>query len=68
MRTDNLVRVEAMDALISALGAVDAERFISMVKRDTFDYTQWQQKLWDGLSIEEIHAMGVARENANTAN
>jgi len=66
MRTDNIVRVEAMDALITALGALDAERFISMVKRDTFDYTEWQEKLWDGLSIEEIHAMGVELENANS--
>ena len=65
MRTDNIVRVEAMNALIVALGAVDAERFISMVKLDTFDYTQWQQKLWEGLSIEEIHAMGIELERAN---
>ena len=65
MRTDNIVRVDAMNALITALGALDAERFISMVKRDTFDYTEWQQKLWDGLSIEEIHKMGVALEKSN---
>ena len=65
MRTDNIVRVEAMSVLINALGAVDAERFISMVKRDTFDYTEWQQKLWNGLSIEEIHSLGVELERAN---
>ena len=62
MRTDNVVRVEAMEALINTLGAVDAERFISMVKRDTFDYTEWRQKLWDGKNIEEIHAMGIELE------
>ena len=39
MKTDQLIRVEAMNALISTLGTVDAERFISMLKRDTFDYT-----------------------------
>ena len=66
MRTDNIVRVEAMNALVAALGAIDAERFISMVKLDTFDYTEWQQKLWDGLSIEEIHDMGVELERGNT--
>ena len=59
MRADNVVCVEAMDALITALGAVDAERFISMVKRDTFDYTEWQRKLWADKSIEEIHAMAT---------
>ena len=64
MRTDNIVRVEAMNALISALGPVDSGRFISLVKRDTFDYTKWQQKHWDGLSIEDIHAMGIELERA----
>ena len=59
MRTDNAVRLEAMDALIAALGAPDAERFITMVKRDTFDYTEWQRKLWNGKSIEEIHTLAT---------
>jgi hypothetical protein len=56
------VRIEAMDVLVANLGAVDAERFISMVKRDTFDYTEWQRKLWNGKSIEEIHAAATERE------
>ena len=46
----------------AALGAVDAERFISMVKRDTFDYTEWQRKLWNGKSIEEIHLLATEHE------
>ena len=62
MRTDNVVRLEAMDALIATLGTVDAERFISMVKRDTFDYTEWQRKLWNDKSIEEIHALATEHE------
>jgi hypothetical protein len=51
-----------MDALLSTLGALDAERFICMVKRDTFDYTEWQRKLWAEKSIEEIHAAAVQHE------
>jgi len=62
MKTDNIVRLEAMEALITALGTVDAERFISMIKRDTFDYTQWQRKLWEGKSIEEIHTLATEYE------
>lgn len=61
-RTDSVLRLEAMDALISTLGAVDAERFICMIKRDNFDYTQWQRNLWDGKSIEEIHAQATEHE------
>jgi hypothetical protein len=64
MRTDSVVRLEAMDALVDTLGAVDAERFIAMVKRDTFDYTEWQQDLWDDKSIDEIHLMAVEHEKA----
>jgi len=33
-----------------------------MVKRDTFDYTEWQRKLWEGKSIEEIHALAAKHE------
>jgi len=62
MRTDSVLRVDAMKALLDTLGSVDAERFISMVKRDTFDYTEWQKKLWEGKSIEEIHKMATEYE------
>ena len=64
MRTDNVLRLEAMNALILTLGAVDAERFICMIKRDTFDYTEWQRGLWQDKSIEEIHAGATAFEKA----
>jgi len=61
-RTDNVLRLDAMDALIKNLGAVDTERFICMIKRDTFDYTEWQQNLWNDKSIEEIHASATEHE------
>jgi hypothetical protein len=64
MRTDNVLRLEAMGALITSLGEIDAERFISMVKRDTFDYTEWQHDLWKDKSIEEIHALATEREKS----
>jgi len=55
MRTDNVLRYEAMALLMRTFGAVDAERFISMVKRDTFDYTEWRRGLWNDMTIEEIY-------------
>ena len=64
MRTDNIVRVEAMNALIASLGTVDTERFICMIKRDTFDYTEWRQNLWKDKTIEEIHAMATEYEKS----
>ena len=62
MRTDNLVRVEAMEMLINRLGEVDAERFIVMIKRDTFDYTEWRRDLWNDMTIEEVHAAATKHE------
>ena len=64
MRTDNVVRVEAVNILLANLGEVDTERFISMIKRDTFDYTEWRQGLWENKSIEEIHAMATEYEKS----
>jgi len=65
MKTDQIVRLEAIDALIAVLGTVDTERFISMVKRDTFDYTEWQRERWSDKSIEEIHALATEHERNN---
>ena len=67
MKTDNVVRLEAMDALLATLGPVDAERFISMVKRDTFDYTEWQRNLLSDKSIEEIHELATDNEKNQMA-
>jgi len=60
MRTDITLRNEAMEALVQALGTVDTERFISMIKRDTFDYTEWRRDLWNDMAIEEIYTEAAA--------
>jgi hypothetical protein len=65
MKTDTVLRLEAMDALVRALGMVDAERFISIVKRDTFDYTEWRRDQWNDMTIEEIHAKATEHEKQN---
>jgi len=62
MKTDNILRVEAINTLLTNLGEVDTERFISMIKRDTFDYTEWRQNLFNEKSIQEIHAMATEYE------
>ncbi|MCP4397408.1 MAG: hypothetical protein GY801_08940 [bacterium] len=54
MITDRELRIEGMDALLKALGAVQAERFISLMLREPFDYTKWQRTLWQDKSIREI--------------
>ena len=63
MKSDTLIRIEGMGALIDKLDIMDAERFIMLVKRDPFDYTRWQKTLYGEMSIEAICAEAVARRD-----
>lgn len=55
MKTDTVVRQEGINALISQLGYVDAERFIVLITKEPFDYTKWrEQSLDEGLSIRQL--------------
>ena len=56
--------VEIMDTgfacLVEKLGIVDAERFVSMIKRDSFDYTIWRREYFDKMDLEQISTEAVA--------
>ena len=43
--------VEILDqgfaCLVDHMGVIDAEYFISLIKRDDFDYTVWQREYFD---------------------
>lgn len=54
MKTDSEIRIEGMQALISTLGLVEAERFVLMMTRDRFDYTQWRQEGLPKISLKEL--------------
>lgn len=54
MITDTEIRVKGIKALTHALGDVQAERFITLIIREPFDYTKWQRDLWTDKSVEEI--------------
>ena len=54
MKTDTEIRTSGLQALVEALGCVDAERFVSLVLRERFDYTEWQRDLWPNRSVDEI--------------
>ena len=43
-----------MAALRNALGLVEAEKFIMLIKRDPFDYTEWQTHLWEEKTVDEL--------------
>ena len=52
--TDTEIKLKGMEALVKALGDVDAERFITLVLREPFDYTHWQRNLWRDKSVKEL--------------
>jgi hypothetical protein len=54
MLTDAVLRDEGMRVLSDKLGLVQAERFISLIIREPFDYTKWQETLYDDMSAEEL--------------
>ena len=52
--TDNELAVKCMNILMDAVGPVDAERFVSIVTNDSFDYTEWQQNLFKDETVESL--------------
>jgi len=52
--TDTVLRNEGIRVLTQNLGMVEAERFISLIIREPFDYTKWRQGLFDEMSVEEL--------------
>lgn len=54
MKSDAEIRTEGMRLLIKYMDNLDAERFITLIQRDRMDYTEWRQRLFDGMSGREI--------------
>lgn len=67
MIADTEIRLKGMEALMSVLGEVQAERFISLVMREPFDYTIWQRKLWVDKTVEEISHQAMLHRNQQQA-
>ena len=64
MNTDTEVRIRGLRALVEALGTVEAERFITLILREPFDYTQWQRQLWADRSVDELSKAAMAMRSA----
>jgi hypothetical protein len=64
MLTDTEIKVTGVDALIAALGEVQTEKFIALIQREPFDYTQWHRTLWPDKSIEEISEAAMKERRA----
>ena len=59
MNAEMTLRTEGMKALINSLGRVEAERFISLIIREPFDYTEWQRDLFNNMSVKELSNLAM---------
>lgn len=53
-KSDTMLRQEGIQILIQHLGNVDAERFISLIIREPFDYTEWRR---DHMEDEDVRSL-----------
>jgi hypothetical protein len=54
MYAEMVLRDEGMKVLINNLGRVEAERFISLIIREPFDYTEWQKELFNDMPVKDL--------------
>ena len=52
--SDNELTVRGMNLLKEEFGPVDAERFVYVMTRDGFDYTEWQRDLFKGETVRSL--------------
>ena len=54
MRTDTEIRSLGFQVLFKYMDVIEAEKFISIINREKFDYTEWRQTLFEDMTIEDI--------------
>jgi hypothetical protein len=59
MYAEMTLRDKGMKILINKLGQVEAERFISLIIREPFDYTEWQRNLFNETSVKELSNLAM---------
>jgi hypothetical protein len=55
MRSDTLIKSDGMRVLAEKLGIIEAERFITLILREPFDYTEWQRNLYGNMGVKELY-------------
>lgn len=67
MKTDSEIRADGLRALTEALGAVEAERFVTLLLREPFDYTAWRQDMWPDKTVEELSTAAMKHRGGESA-
>ena len=62
MKNDTVIKSEGLRVLAENLGIVEAERFVTLLLREPFDYTEWQRKLYEGETVSSLFQKVKASE------
>ena len=65
--TETVLMKTGMKVLIEQLGNINAEKFVSILLREPFDYTEWRKdNLCIGMTVEKIssEAMEIYKQKA----
>ena len=54
MKADLEILNEGVRTLFEGMDVIDAERFLMLIKRNNFDYTEWQRNLWSDETVESL--------------
>lgn len=65
--TDTEIKAKGFQLLAQHLGVIEAERFIALIQREPFDYTEWRQGMDEELTLEEISRKAMVLRDKDTA-
>jgi hypothetical protein len=54
LENDILLKCTGMELLTQHLGLVEAERFVMLLRREPFDYTEWRRGLYNNMTLEDL--------------
>lgn len=54
MLKDDELKIKAFEILRRELGDVETEKFISLLIKNPFDYTEWRKELFADKSIKDV--------------
>jgi hypothetical protein len=65
--TDTVLSQNAVKCLVDKFGIVDTQRFISLINKERFDYTEWQRDLYNDMTAEELFTAASEWHKKETA-
>ena len=63
--SDHEILNKGMALLIEQMGIVNAEKFITLINQEKFDYTKWRKDLFKDMTIQEISREAMEHHTKN---